>query len=54
MNQNDQIYAQLRKVNDPELNINVVDLGLIYDVTLSYDGDRIDYHDPDHSRLPPP
>ena len=39
MNQNDQIYAQLRKVNDPELNINVVDLGLIYDVTLSDDGD---------------
>ena len=39
MNQNDQIYAQLKKVNDPELNINVVDLGLIYDVTLSDDGD---------------
>lgn len=34
----DEIYAQLRKVNDPELNVNVVDLGLIYDVTLSEEG----------------
>jgi len=38
MSQLDQIYEQLRKVNDPELNINVVDLGLIYDVTLSDEG----------------
>jgi len=38
MSQLDQIYEQLRRVNDPELNINVVDLGLIYDVTLSDEG----------------
>lgn len=35
----DKVYQQLRKVSDPELNINVVDLGLIYDVKLSEEGD---------------
>lgn len=35
----DKIYEQLRKVNDPELNINVVDLGLVYDVKHSGEGD---------------
>lgn len=35
MNQIEQVYEKLRKVYDPELNVNVVDLGLIYDVTLS-------------------
>ncbi|RKD21706.1 FeS assembly SUF system protein [Ammoniphilus oxalaticus] len=34
MTQIEQVYDQLRKVIDPELNINVVDLGLIYDVKL--------------------
>jgi metal-sulfur cluster biosynthetic enzyme len=27
---NEDIYSQLRKVLDPELKINVVDLGLVY------------------------
>lgn len=31
----DKVYNQLKKVLDPELGINVVDLGLIYDVELS-------------------
>lgn len=35
----DKIYEQLRKVNDPELNINVVDLGLVYEVKHSEEGD---------------
>ncbi len=35
----DEIYKQLRKVNDPELNINVVDLGLVYEVKHSEEGD---------------
>jgi metal-sulfur cluster biosynthetic enzyme len=36
----DQVMAAIRGVTDPELGISVVDLGLIYDVTLS-DG-RVD------------
>ena len=28
------IYRQLKKVIDPELGINIVDLGLIYDVKI--------------------
>jgi len=30
----DQVKLALRKVKDPELNLNVVDLGLIYGVTV--------------------
>jgi metal-sulfur cluster biosynthetic enzyme len=30
-----QIYKQLKTVLDPELHINIVDLGLIYDVSIS-------------------
>ena len=28
----DALIAALRKVNDPELNVNVIDLGLIYSI----------------------
>lgn len=34
----DKVLANLRKVMDPELNINVVDLGLIYDIEISDGG----------------
>ena len=30
----EEIYQRLRKVNDPELGINLVDLGLVYEVKL--------------------
>ena len=33
----DHVKAVLRRVKDPELNLNIVDLGLIYDV-------RVDIH----------
>lgn len=30
----EQVLEELKKVIDPELNINIVDLGLIYDVAI--------------------
>jgi metal-sulfur cluster biosynthetic enzyme len=33
------IREELKTVYDPELNINVVDLGLIYDIVVSEEGD---------------
>ena len=35
----DQVIDALKKVYDPELGINVVDLGLVYSVELSESGD---------------
>ncbi len=34
----DKVMGQLRKVNDPELHVNIVDLGLIYNVDVKGDG----------------
>ena len=33
------VRKALRGVKDPELNLNVVDIGLIYDITVSETGD---------------
>ncbi len=33
----DQIYEQLEEVIDPELGIDIVNLGLVYDVTIDED-----------------
>jgi metal-sulfur cluster biosynthetic enzyme len=35
----EEIRRALRQVKDPEINLSVIDLGLIYDVELSDDGD---------------
>lgn len=37
----DKVFDQLKRVLDPELGINVVDLGLIYDVELSTPGKAV-------------
>jgi metal-sulfur cluster biosynthetic enzyme len=41
MDLKDKVYNQLKMVLDPELGINVVDLGLIYDVELSTPGKAV-------------
>lgn len=38
----DRVKMALRKVKDPELNLNVVDLGLIYDIAVDGDNVNID------------
>jgi metal-sulfur cluster biosynthetic enzyme len=38
----DQARLVLRRVKDPELNLNIVDLGLIYDVNVDGNDIRID------------
>lgn len=35
----DQVKLALRKVKDPELNLNIIDLGLVYDIIV--DGNEV-------------
>lgn len=39
----DQVLEALRKVDDPELGINIVDLGLVYDLKIEGDTVHITY-----------
>ncbi|MDD4266929.1 MAG: metal-sulfur cluster assembly factor [Pirellulales bacterium] len=40
----DSVHAVLRQVEDPELLINIVDLGLIYEIALAEHGGKCDVH----------
>jgi metal-sulfur cluster biosynthetic enzyme len=38
----DQVKAALRRVKDPELNLNIIDLGLVYAIEVDGDAVKID------------
>lgn len=37
----EQVFEAMKQVEDPELGVNVVDLGLVYGVTLDEPGHRV-------------
>ncbi|HET7600583.1 MAG TPA: iron-sulfur cluster assembly protein [Gemmatimonadales bacterium] len=37
----DTVRKAIRAVKDPELNLNIIDLGLVYDIDVSPEGDVV-------------
>ncbi len=42
MLQKEHVLEQLKTIIDPELNINIVDLGLIYDVAITGESGKVE------------
>lgn len=38
----DKVYTQLKEIIDPELHLNIVDLGLIYDIAITQDSGLVE------------
>lgn len=38
----EQVFEELKRVIDPELTMNIVDLGLIYDVVIDQDAKKVE------------
>ena len=47
----EDVLAGLKNVYDPEIGINIVDLGLVYDAEIAENGDVLGDHDADLDRL---
>ena len=48
----ERIVDQLKTVYDPEIPVNIYELGLVYKVDVEDDNKRPDRHDPDLAALP--
>ena len=46
------VYAALKTVHDPEIPVNLVDLGLIYEIAAREERPRLYRDDADNARLP--